>query len=82
MNQSKDCNYFQFTCSPSQICLVKYKKQIKQKTFSRFLEFFFATTSNASPLSYAIQSEDEARVDGTEKCVLRRALILGRHLRK
>ena len=28
--------------------------------------FFFAIAPNASPLSYAIQSEEEARVNGTK----------------
>ena len=30
------------------------------------LIFFFAIAPNASPLSYAIQSEEEARVNGTK----------------
>ena len=45
----------------------QYKKLIKQKNFfDVFLSFFFAIASNTSPLGYAIQSENETRVDGTK----------------
>ena len=40
----------------------KYKKQIKQ-FFWRFLKFY---RTQCITLSYAIQSEEEARVDGTK----------------
>ena len=55
LNQINHCNI------PTQ-----YKKQIKQNNFFDVFLIFFAITSNASPLSYAIQSEKEIRVDGTK----------------
>ena len=43
----------------------QHKKQMKQLLFDVFLSFF-AVAPNAPPLNYIIQSEKEARVDGTK----------------
>ena len=40
--------------------------RLNKKIFGRFLKFFFAIAPNASTLSYAIQSQKEAQVDGTK----------------
>ena len=43
----------------------QYKKQFKQFFLDVFLSFL-AIARNASPLSYAIHSKEEAQVDGTK----------------
>ena len=44
----------------------QFKKIKQKKTFLMSFKSFFTIVHNASPLSYAIQREEEARVDGTK----------------